>query len=264
VGLLSLHDEITHAKLFDERHDLLLRAGLRWESMATTAATPKNHPEHGQKGAKLVAGEVFRNRRPRRAAIVAVIGVRPKSWVSWICAWPHLEPGPKLGFEALLPFSFPAPFFLRIHEGPRSFPGEMPSRIARPSLRRADFDFLHFETPVTFCNTLPSCRRVRRRPPPGMETARERLSPRMSSLTAKPGRRRASALSSWIATSNLCLALSSQNSWLVAPPTVLHFADKGFTGKAHRFLRQTDWPAFRFGAVGFRLLGRILPGGKCR
>src|SRR5204862_2071423 len=39
----------------------------------------------------------FRNRRPHRAAIVAVIGVRQMSWVSWVCAWPHLEPGPKLG-----------------------------------------------------------------------------------------------------------------------------------------------------------------------
>src|SRR5204862_6698521 len=80
----------------------------------------------------------FRNRRPHRAAIVAVIGVRQMSWVSWVCAWPHLEPGPKLGLEALLPFSFPAPFFSGFTRA-TIVPGEMPSRIARPSLSARTF-----------------------------------------------------------------------------------------------------------------------------
>ena len=58
MGLLSLHDEITHAELFDEGHDLLLRAGSDGEH-GDNRSNAKNHAQHGQKRAKLVAGEVF-------------------------------------------------------------------------------------------------------------------------------------------------------------------------------------------------------------
>ena len=59
MGFLGLDDEIAHAELFDEGHDLLLRSGSDGEH-GDDSGNAKNHAEHGQKRAKLVAGEVFK------------------------------------------------------------------------------------------------------------------------------------------------------------------------------------------------------------
>src|SRR6266566_4612168 len=110
---------------------------------------------------------------------------------------------------------------------------------------RADLDLLCLETAVLLQYTifLPPRSKTASL---GMETALDSWSPRIPSSAAKPGRSRGSGLSRRMVTSNLRWALSSQNSWDVAPPTVSTLPVKRSPGNALTWMST--------GSPGLRLL----------
>src|SRR4029077_1384879 len=117
----------------------------------------------------------FQTQRQYRAAIARGISARQWNWASWLRVGLQFEPGPRLGLDG--PLLFPAGFFSGFTKA-ITVPGEMPLRIARPSLtaRTLTSCISKLRLRLQYTTFFPSCSKTA---PPGMETARERLSPRM-------------------------------------------------------------------------------------
>src|SRR5438552_3017872 len=133
----------------------------------------------------------FGSRRQDRADRVARREARRWDRQSSLSAEPHFDVGPRLGFEVPLFLLFAAARFSGFTSA-TTVPGEMPLRIARPSLTAWTLTscISKLRLRLQYTTFLPSCSKTA---PPGIETARERLSPRIFRRTAKPGCSRGSA-----------------------------------------------------------------------